>query len=135
MIRYPTDRAAVVEACGSIEDVCKKYNASLTESCFVEGRSIIDFPDFRCLNNPDMDKCTFLQSYGCPIDFTAMSSVNFSGPKCVPHVDSEELIEKERERKVFDPNRCKEGYKLQVNEDHLRVLGGGNIGSCVINRN
>jgi hypothetical protein len=61
-----------------------------------------------------MDNCDLLEGYGCPSDFTVMTSVNFTTPKCIPFVDSEELYEKERERKVFDPNRCKEGYKLNV---------------------
>lgn len=132
MIRYP-DRHVGSEVCGYVEDVCKKYNASLTESCFVEGRTIVDFPNTTCLTNPDQKRCELLEGYGCPPGFPMMTSVNFSTPKCVP-MDDEEMFEEEREREVFDPNRCAEGYDLRVNANHLQVqMRGDNIGSCIKN--
>ena len=96
MIRYPSDRAApAVEACGDTEDVCKKYNMSLPESCIVDGRSIIDFPTADCLIYPDHDNCAFVEGYGCPVpDFTMMTSANFTVPRCVP-IDDEEVLEEE----------------------------------------
>jgi len=128
MIRYPAKHPA--EACGDVEDVCKKYNMSLTESCFVDGRSIVDFPTEMCLVNPDMERCALVQGYGCPTGFTMMTSANFTVPRCIP-LNDEETLEAEREREVFDPNRCAEGYELQVNANHIQVqTRGDNIGSC-----
>jgi hypothetical protein len=132
MIRYPERYGR--EACGSIEDVCRQYNASLKESCFVEGRTIVNFPNTSCLTNPDSTRCNLLEGYGCPTGFAMMTSVNFTTPKCIP-MDDEEMFEEERERKVFDQNRCTKGYDLQVNADHLQVLSrGDNIGQCVKQR-
>jgi hypothetical protein len=129
MIRYPDSYTR--EGCGNVEDVCKKYNMSLTESCFVEGRTIVDFPNTTCLTNPDQKRCELLEGYGYPPGFPMMTSVNFSTPKCVP-MDDEEMFEEEREREVFDPNRCAEGYDLRVNANHLQVqTRGDNVGSCI----
>jgi hypothetical protein len=131
MIRYPTDRAAVVEACGDVEDICKKYNMSLTESCFVDGRSIVDFPTEMCLVNPDMERCAFVQGYGCPTGFTMMNSANFTVPRCIPMSDWD-VLKAERFREVYDPGRCAEGYKLDVGSySQVEVLRKpDNIGTC-----
>jgi hypothetical protein len=102
LCRYPSDRAApAVEVCGDTEDVCKKYNMSLPESCIVDGRSIIDFPTADCLIYPDHDNCAFVEGYGCPVpDFTMMTSANFTVPRCVP-IDDEEVLEKEKEMSLI----------------------------------
>ena len=33
-----------IEACADTVDVCKRYNASLTESCIVDGITLEEFP-------------------------------------------------------------------------------------------
>jgi hypothetical protein len=129
MIRYPERHTR--EACGYVQDVCEKYNMSLPESCFVEGRSIVNFPSVNCLTNPDNDDCDILEGYGCPTGFTMMTSANFTVPKCIP-VDDEETVEAERLREVSDPNRCAEGYELNTRSySRVEMLGiRENIGSC-----
>ena len=41
------------KGCGDTQDVCKVDNESLPQSCFVEGGTIVDFPNESCLTNPD----------------------------------------------------------------------------------
>jgi hypothetical protein len=130
MIRYP-ERGIAPEACGYVEDVCKEYNMSLPESCFVDGRSIVNFPDVRCLTNPDNDNCDLIEGYGCPDGFTRMTSINFTVPKCIP-MSEWDVIKAERLREVYDRGRCKEGYELDVGSySHVQVLRiPDNAGTC-----
>jgi hypothetical protein len=132
-IRYPDKHTE--EACGRVQDVCKKYNMSLSESCFVDGRTIINFPDGTCLTNPDHIKCNVLEGYGCPMGYTIMTSANITTQKCVPLSDWDAL-KADRFRDVYDPNRCAKGYELDTGSySHVDVMRiSDNFGNCLKQR-
>ena len=91
---------------------------------------LTDFPDEYCLTSPDQDNCAIIPGFGCPEGFEIMRSSNFTTERCVPK-NVEELEKIEREREVFDPNRCAIGYKLDVQPSVDIHRRGDNIGSCI----
>jgi len=98
--------------CADTEDVCEN---NVMTGCTIDGIMIWDYPDEYCLTSPNNDNCAVIEGLGCPEGFATMNSQNFTTQRCVP--ESVEDVEKaEREREVFDPNRCAEGYKLDVPE-------------------
>jgi hypothetical protein len=129
MIRYP------VGGCGSVVEVCEEHNMTLPESCIVEGRTIINFPDIQCITSPDLEKCDALEGYGCPSGFTGMRSANFTTEKCVP-LNEWDTLQADRFREVYDPNRCAEGYELDVGSySHVEVMKlSDNVGNCIKQR-
>jgi hypothetical protein len=64
-IREPNERW-----CGEIEGVCKEFN--LTESCFVDGIKLEDYPDEYCLTNPGADNCAVIKDVKCPEGFSKL---------------------------------------------------------------
>ena len=112
--------------CEDIEHPCENKNVT---GCVINGRNVTDFPDEYCLTSPDQDKCAIIEGFGCPDGFEVMRSQNFTSERCVPE-DVEELERAERERQVFDPNRCAPGYKLQVSESVDIHRRGQILGTC-----
>jgi hypothetical protein len=93
-----------------------------------------DTPDASCLTNPGQEKCNAQHpNVGsvnrCPDGVAVMTSVNFTSSKCVPENVEEQRIA-EREREVFDKNRCHPDYELYVSESVDIWRTGGPIGSC-----
>jgi hypothetical protein len=133
VIRYPS---AEKEACGQTEDICKKYNASLPESCIIEGRPIQDFPTSNCISNPDQDNCAVDENNSCPENFSMMTSANFTTTRCVP-INVVQVYKDQQLREIIDPNRCAEGYELQNTESlepYARRYSDNPIGNCVKQR-
>ena len=114
------------QGCDDEDHICENKNVT---GCVINGRNLADFPDEYCLTNPDQDNCTIIPGFGCPDGFVQMNSQNFTLPKCIPE-NVEELERAERERQVFDPNRCAVGYKLQVGESVDIHRRGDTIGTC-----
>lgn len=118
--------------CDYEEDVCEEHNLT---SCWIDGIFIPNYPDEYCLTNPSQIRCAAIVINGttigrCPEGFALVNIQNFSIPsRCLPeNVEEAEIAE--RERQVFDPNRCAPGYKLQVGE-HIDIFARGtDIGSC-----
>jgi hypothetical protein len=132
-IRYPSDRVGGKgEACGQTEDICKKYNQTLPESCFIEGRSIVGFPTSHCISNPDQDNCAVDEANTCPENFSLMRSANFTVARCVP-INVNQVFKDQQFRDITDPNRCGEGYELGNVEDlvpYERRYSDNPIGNC-----
>ena len=113
--------------CEDIAHICENRNVT---GCVINGRNLTDFPDEYCLTSPDQDNCAIIPGFGCPEGFEIMRSSNFTTERCVPK-NVEELEKIEREREVFDPNRCAIGYKLDVQPSVDIHRRGDNIGSCI----
>ena len=115
------------QGCDDEEHVCENRNVT---GCVINGRNLADFPDEYCLTSPGQDNCAIISGFGCPEGFVQMNALNFTVPRCVPE-NVEELEKAERERQVFDPNRCAPGYKLDV-QPHVDIhRRGDTIGSCI----
>jgi hypothetical protein len=112
-------------SCSDVEHICEGRNVT---GCVINGRNLADFPDEYCLTSPESDNCAIIPNFGCPDDFVQMNALNFTTPRCVPE-DSDELELEERREKVFDPNRCAPGYKLDL-PSHLNIWSEKPVGQC-----
>jgi hypothetical protein len=119
--------------CDYEEVVCEEHNLT---GCWIDGIFISDYPTAYCLNNPYQDNCAAKQGVSvgtaerCPDGFATMSLENITDRyRCVPE-SREDVQIAERERQVFDPNRCAKGYELYVGE-HVDIFARGTeIGTC-----
>ena len=66
--------------CSNEEDVCEEHNLT---GCTADGKMIGTFPDERCLNYPDNDKCAAV-NYECPKGFLISNSANWTSSRGLP---------------------------------------------------